>query len=69
MTKMPKGNKTSKTALQRFKITSRGRIFHGHASTSHLRSKESANTRSRKDGLVEVAKDFEKTVKRMINAK
>jgi ribosomal protein L35 len=63
---MPKGSKTRKTALQRFKVTKSGKVFHKHARTSHLRSKESSSTRSRKKGNVEVSAHFKKTISKMI---
>lgn len=63
---MPKGSKTNKTALQRFKITGKKKLLHRHARTSHLRSKESVSTTNRKKGTVEINERFEKTVKRML---
>ncbi|MFH1896347.1 MAG: 50S ribosomal protein L35 [bacterium] len=63
---MSKGSKTRKTALQRFKITGKGRLMRKHATTSHLRSKESVGRSNRKKGTVEINERFEKTVKRML---
>ena len=63
---MPKGSKTSKTALQRFKITGKKKLMHRHVTTSHLRSKESTARNNRKKGVREVSDSFEKTVKRML---
>jgi len=63
---MPKGNKTRKTALQRFKITGKKKLMHKHAMTSHLRSKESSTRSNRKKGRREISESFEKTVKTML---
>ena len=63
---MPKGSKTRKTALQRFKITGKGKLKRKHAMTSHLRSKESGGRNNRKKGNTAVSDKFEKTIKRML---
>lgn len=58
--------KTRKTAAKRFKVTKSGKILRRQAMTSHLRSKESAKTKRRKDRLTKVSKSNKKRVERMI---
>jgi len=63
---MPKGSKTRKTALQRFKVTGKKKLYRKHGLTSHLRSKESIARTNRKKGTTRVSGHFEKTIKRML---
>lgn len=62
---MPKF-KTRKTVAKRFKISGTGKIKRKHAHTSHLRSKEDASTRHRKNLLANLSHADEKRVRKQM---
>jgi large subunit ribosomal protein L35 len=58
--------KTKKGLAKRTKVTGTGKILHGHANTSHNRSKKS-NARLRRQDEPEVFKGkFKKTARRLL---
>ena len=63
---MPK-LKIHKTAVKRFKVTGRGKLFRQPGSVSHLRGHETVSEHKRKEGLREVTGTYKKRVKRLIN--
>ena len=62
---MPK-QKTSRTIIKRFKITSSGKLLKKRACTSHLNRKETANSRFRKQKLSEIPKGLLRKIKKVI---
>lgn len=59
---MPK-LKTHKSTVKRFKITGSGKIMHIRAAANHLLTNKS----DRKRGLVEVSKNDQSRVKKLLN--
>jgi len=54
--------KTNKTALKRFKVSSTGKLQRKVQGTSHLRRKESSRNANHKRKLTTVAKGFAKKI-------
>lgn len=58
--------KTKKTAAKRFKVTSGGKLLRGHAYSSHNKNKKTKARLRRQKEPTEVAKGFQKTMKRLV---
>lgn len=58
--------KTKKAAMKRVKITSTGKMLIGHVNTSHLKRKQSARTKRRKNLLEIISKSDVKRVEQIL---
>ena len=58
--------KTKKAAAKRVKITSKGKMLIGHVNTSHLKTKQSARTKRRKNVLETLSKSDTRRVEQLL---
>jgi len=58
--------KTSKSALKRFRVTSKGKMEHRHTRTNHFNAKQTGGTRRNKRAQETLSKPNNKDIKNLM---
>lgn len=58
--------KTHKATAKKFKISGSGKVIQRHTGQNHFNAKESGNTKRKKRNDREIAKDYRKSVSKLL---